>query len=154
MRRLGLAFLIGLAGCTAEQRSGPLAGLADSLFPPGTQVRCRTVSKPLPRQPAHEVCGLAADPSAFFYVGEGGRILGVVRNLPTDSTSASYLARQRQGLVRHLGEPVYEGDDTHGNTVHYWRSDSLCASLYEVVRPALTQLSYHTPDYFGEQCST
>ena len=150
MWRLAWIWLLVLPACyEAVPRRGPLAHLADSLFPADARVRCESVSIRLPRQPRHKLCIPEGDTSAFYTVGVAGRILSVVQNLPPDSISARHIEGKRQLLTKQLGKPAYEGDDTHGNIVHSWHSDSLCASLYEIARPRGVQLSYNTPEFFG-----
>jgi hypothetical protein len=103
----------------------------------------------LPDQPRHKTCGIVGDTTAFFNVGIRGRILSVVQNVARESISEGEIARRRETLIQQLGAPSYEGDDTHGNIVHYWHTDTLCASIYEVERPVWVQVSYNTPDFFG-----
>jgi hypothetical protein len=142
--------LVALPACyESASRSGPLAGLADTLFPRTAQLRCEPVELRLPKQPRHRICGRVGDTMAFFSVGVGGRILSVVQNLPLDSTTALEVKSRREALIRQMGSPVYEGGDTHGNFVHYWHTDSLCASLYEAKREPRVQVSLTTPDFFG-----
>jgi hypothetical protein len=86
---------------------------------------------------------------AFFNVGVGGRILSVVQNLALDSTTDFEVAFRRDSLTKQMGTPVYEGDDTHGNIVHYWHTDTLCASIHEAKQEPRVQVSLNTPDFFG-----
>lgn len=132
------------------RRRGPLEALTDSMVA-GRPIECVSgghVSRP--GQPPYRTCLVPADSSAFYYVGRDGRVLSVVRNWPSDSVAAT--TRSLENLRGRFGEPSYQGDDTHGNTIHQWRVDSLCVSLYEPRREPYVQLVISLPELDEGRC--
>jgi hypothetical protein len=149
-----LAFISVISGLSACYESaapkGPLVGLLDSIVPSREDVLCGSVD-PLLDEPKHHACKVRSDSSRFYYVGISGRILGIVKTLPTDSAGLADLSIIRQNVTRQLGSPTYDGDDGHGNTVVHWASDSVCASLHLARSGTFAQLSFRTPE-FSDRC--
>jgi hypothetical protein len=140
-----------LQGCYEHRpRTGPLADLADSVVA-SRPLRCvGSDDLLLPGQPQFHTCLVDQDSASFFYIGRTGRVLSVVRNWPAESTEAT--ARTLRMMTDRFGVPTYAGDDTHGNTVHNWRMDSLCVSVHEPLREPYVQFDVSLPEFFAHKC--
>jgi hypothetical protein len=145
---LGVACL--LAACYERMpRRGPLAAIADSLFPSGEPLTCLD-NPPFPWEDAPRVrtCFNPADTSDpravllgssaqadHFMVGSTGWIYLVTKTWPGDSLGQLRAAAERDILSAELGPPVHDGTDQHGDGSTRWRGDGFCVSLHEGRRP-------------------
>ena len=81
--------------------------------------------------------------------GRTGRVLNVLLNWSADARGQARAVQTIASLTKVFGPPVYEGDDTHGNWVHHWSTDTLCVGFYDLRMMHYFQLSRSTPDFLG-----
>jgi len=161
---MALVAVVGLGGCYEHMpRSGPLAGIADSLFPPTRPVHCVRGDARLPGWKKYHVCAVVSvagdartvdlggyPQSDAFYVGTGGRVLGITQTWPADAIGDSLAAAMTQQLSATFGAPAYDGDDVHGNRVIRWVTDAICIGLHQNRQePTFYHLGRFTRDFFS-----
>jgi hypothetical protein len=140
-----------LAGCGYEHapRTGPLAALADSLFPPGVELKCRwdipLLSDSLPRA---RFCQSPHSPNVL-YVGRSGRILGVLMNWADDSAGTVRASDDSVFLSKVTGIEVARGEADATAEEHHWKTDTVCYSLNRAFDHHGYQEDWYLPERFG-----
>lgn len=140
-----------LTGCGYEHapRSGPLAALADSLFPPGIILDCKrefpTLSDSLPTA---RVCQSPSSPT-WLDVGRSGRVLSVIMNWPDDSAGTVRASNDSTHFTKATGLEVSRGEADASAEEYHWRSDTVCYSLYRAFDHHGYQEDWYLPERFG-----
>ena len=145
-------FALALGGCYEHApRRGPLAALADSIAPEGAPLTCVATAQMerLSGEAPYHLCTLPGKTTISVEIGRRGKVYSVLQIWSLDSAGRVRTAHTATSLTQMVGAPTYEGDDTHGNWVRHWSTDSLCVDLVELRRARIVQLIHTTPDAFG-----
>ena len=149
--RLSRLLVMLLAGCGYEHapRSGPLAALADSLFPPGIKLECKREVPALPEPlPTARVCQSPSSPN-WLDVGRSGRVLSVIMNWPDDSAGTLRASNDSTYFTKATGLEVSRGEADATAEEYHWRTDTVCYSLDRAFDHQGYQEDCYLPERFG-----